>query len=111
MDLKHFIVIGLMFSVSGMADPEMMGKTFEIRFESHHFSPQTLEVPANTPLQVRVVNSSRERIEFESFSLNREKVVEPGGSVTLKLPALRAGTYDFFDDFHQDVPEGAIVAK
>ncbi|HXQ82138.1 MAG TPA: cupredoxin domain-containing protein [Opitutaceae bacterium] len=86
-------------------------KIFEIRFENHQFSPQTLMVPANTPLKVVVVNSSRERIEFESFSLNREKVVEPGESVTVKLPALRAGSYDFFDDFHQDVPEGAIVAK
>jgi hypothetical protein len=94
-----------------MADPEANRTTLEIRFENHHFSPQTLVVPADRPLQITVLNLSRERIEFESFKLNREKVVEPGSSVTLKLPPLRAGSYDFFDDFHSDVPEGAILAK
>jgi hypothetical protein len=29
----------------------------------------------------------------------------------VRLPALRAGSYDFFDDFHPDVPEGTIVAE
>jgi hypothetical protein len=24
---------------------------------------------------------------------------------------LRPGSYDFYDDFHQDVPAGSIVAK
>jgi hypothetical protein len=86
-------------------------KQLEIHFEHHRFSPQTLQVPANVPLQVKVVNLSAERIEFESFSLNREKVVEPGQTVTLNLPALRPGSYDFADDFHDDVPEGVIIAK
>jgi hypothetical protein len=27
------------------------------------------------------------------------------------LPALSVGSYDFYDDFHQDVPEGSIVAQ
>jgi hypothetical protein len=58
-----------------------------------------------------VMNSSREKIEFESFSHNREKVIEPGESITVRLPALRAGSYDFFDDFHDDVPEGTIIAE
>jgi plastocyanin len=83
----------------------------EIDYSDHKFSPQTLTVPAGQPLLIRVVNLSKETIEFESFSLNREKVVEPGNSITVRLPALKAGSYDFFDDFHQDVPEGAIVAK
>ena len=70
-----------------------------------------LTVPAGEPLQIKVTNASAERIEFESFKLNREKVVDPGACVTVKLPALKAGSYDFFDDFHPDVPEGAIVAR
>ena len=62
----------------------------------------------DSPLLLTVVNSSRERIEFESFKLNREKVVGPGETVTVHLPPLHAGTYDFFDDFHPDVPEGSF---
>ena len=111
MHFKSLIFITLTTSLAGMASPETKGKALEIRFENHHFSPQSLVVPADRPLQITVVNLSSERIEFESFKLNREKVVEPGASITLKLPPLRAGSYDFFDDFHSDVPEGAIIAK
>jgi plastocyanin len=83
----------------------------EIRFGDHHFAPQTLTVPAGRPLVIKVVNSSNETIEFESFKLNREKAIEPGETITVHLPALSPGSYDFYDDFHQDVPEGSIVAK
>ena len=60
---------------------------------------------------IKVVNGSTETIEFESFKLNREKAVTPGETIIVHLPALSPGTYDFYDDFHQDVPEGTIVAK
>lgn len=83
----------------------------ELRFENHRFAPLTLTVPQGQPLVVKVFNASKETIEFESFKLNREKAVGPGETITVHLPALSAGTYDFYDDFHQDVPEGSIVAK
>jgi plastocyanin len=83
----------------------------EIKFQNHRFEPQTVEVPAGQKLTVKVVNASSETIEFESFKLNREKTVSPGESISVSLPALDAGSYDFYDDFHQDVPEGSIVAK
>jgi len=83
----------------------------ELRFENRRFIPQTITIPANQPFKIRIVNASKEAIEFESFKLNREKVVGPGETVIVLLPALRPGTYDFYDDFHQDVPEGTITAK
>jgi len=83
----------------------------EINFNHHQFTPQKIEISAGQSVVIRVVNASQERIEFESFKLNREKVVEPGRTVTVHLPALAPGSYDFFDDFHDDVPEGVIVAR
>src|SRR5207244_12613083 len=83
----------------------------ELRFDNHHFVPQTLTVPAGQPFMVEVVNSRQETIEFESFKLNREKAVEPGKTMTVHMPALSPGSYDFYDDFHQDVPQGSIIAK
>jgi len=85
--------------------------TVQLRYENHHFSPANLTVPAGAPLTVKVMNASQETIEFESFRLNREKAVEPGESIAVRLPALSAGSYDFYDDFHQDVPQGSIIAK
>jgi len=83
----------------------------ELRFENRRFTPQTITVPANQALALRITNVSKEPIEFESFKLNREKVVGPGETVVVRLPALRPGSYDFYDDFHQDVPAGSIIAK
>ena len=111
MSIKLLIFIALTVYAEGASPSSIPGKILEIDFADHRFSPQTLVVQAGQPLQIKVVNSSREKIEFESFSLNREKVIEPGESITVRLPALRAGSYDFFDDFHQDVPEGTIVAR
>lgn len=83
----------------------------QVRFENHRFTPQMLTVPAGQRLAIKVVNASTETIEFESFKLNREVAMTPGETITVRLPALSPGNYDFYDDFHQDVPEGAIVAK
>ena len=83
----------------------------ELRFENHRFLPQTITVPANRAFRLKVINASKEPIEFESFKLNREKVVGPGETIVVLLPALSPGSYDFYDDFHQDVPAGEIVAK
>ena len=96
---------GLAFAAS--ADDTVV----ELRFENRKFTPQTITVPANQPFRIKVTNASKEAIEFESFKLNREKVVGPGETIVVFLPALSPGSYDFYDDFHQDVPEGVIIAK
>jgi Cupredoxin-like domain len=116
MAFRNVLIISLIVneftaSAGQLSESSIRPAAFEIRFADHHFAPRTLVVPAGQPLMLTVVNSSRERIEFESFKLNREKVVGPGETITVRLPALRAGSYDFFDDFHPDVSEGEIVAK
>ena len=98
-------------AATGLAAAAAQDSVNEIRFDNHRFTPQTLTVPAGRPVMIKVVNSSKETIEFESFKLNREKAIEPGETITVHLPALSPGSYDFYDDFHQDVPEGSIVAE
>jgi hypothetical protein len=83
----------------------------ELRFENRRFTPQTITVPANRPFKIKIINASKEAIEFESFKINREKVVGSGETVTVNVPGLKTGSYDFYDDFHQDVPQGTIIAK
>ena len=85
--------------------------TLQVRFDGHQFTPQTLPVPAHRPLVLTVINASRETIEFESFKLNREVALTPGETKQVRLPALRPGRYDFYDDFHDGVPKGYLIAK
>ena len=93
-----------------LASPARAVDSNTIRFEGHHFVPQTLHVITGQPLVLKVINFSNETIEFESFKLNREIAMTPGELITVRLPALSSGSYDFYDDFHQDVPKGEIVA-
>jgi len=82
-----------------------------IRFHDGAVEPGELVVRAQTPLRLRVVNETRDAIEFESFELNRERVVQPGAEIMVYLPALDPGSYKFFDDLHHGAAEGTITAK
>lgn len=82
----------------------------ELQVKDGHFQPADLIVKANTPFKIRITNADKSSIEFESFSLNREREVAPGQTVTVYLPALAPGTYEFFDDFHRS-NKGTITAK
>jgi cupredoxin-like protein len=104
------LALALLASVASAARAAE-NETIVLRFENHHFTPTQLSVAAGKPLVIQVENASAETIEFESFKLNREKSIAPGHKVTIRLPALQPASYDFYDDFHQDVPEGTIVAK
>jgi len=112
--MKNFIVASsliVLVAVTLTADARGDDTVVKLRFENHRFTPQTITVPANQPFKIKVINGSKETIEFESFKLNRERVAGPGETIIISLPALKPGSYDFYDDFHQDVPEGSIIAK
>ncbi|MGH7767722.1 MAG: cupredoxin domain-containing protein [Candidatus Binatia bacterium] len=111
--MKHLIVVfTLMLMAAGHAIAlAAEGTIVELRFEKRRFEPQSITVPAHRPFKIKIVNASKEAIEFESFKVNREKVIGPGETVTIAMPALKPGSYDFYDDFHQDVSQGIITAK
>jgi hypothetical protein len=111
--MKYLIVPSLIaLTVMTLTDGARAADTVvELRFENHRFVPQTITVPAKRAFRIKVINASKETIEFESFKLNRERVVGPGETIIVNVPALSSESYDFYDDFHDDVPEGAIIAK
>jgi heme/copper-type cytochrome/quinol oxidase subunit 2 len=80
-----------------------------LMFNGTAVQPATLSVPANTPIKLLVTNTSAAAIEFESFELHRERVVQPGQTITVLLPELSPGTYPFFDDFSHGTVKGEIV--
>ena len=83
----------------------------QLRFHSGAVEPASLTLPANTPVKLRVTNSGEAAVEFESFELHRERVVQPGQTITVYIPALPAGTYPFVDDFSHGAVKGEIVAR
>ena len=89
------------------------GAEEEIRsvIKGHRFSPPAVRVKANTKIKLVVVNEDATAEEFESFSLNREKVIRAGQTATIFLPPLKPGRYDFFGEFHPDTAKGTVIAE
>jgi hypothetical protein len=83
----------------------------QLKFANGRFEPASININAGAPAQLTVVNQGDSAIEFESFELNRERVVPPGGSIVVRLPKLDPGQYHFFDDFHHDAGQGTITAQ
>jgi plastocyanin len=91
------------------AHPDKDGYVIEI--QNLHFQPDTLKVPAGRKIKLEIRNLDRTPEEFESYDLNREKVVTGKGTIRVFIGPLKAGTYRFFGDFHQDTAQGVVVAE
>jgi plastocyanin len=102
------MLIGLAAAVPAWAEET---PTFEIVIKNHKFEPATLEVPANTKVKLVVKNQDPTPEEFESYELNREKVIAGNSQTIIFIGPLDPGTYPFFGEFNQATAQGKIIAK
>jgi hypothetical protein len=82
-----------------------------LTIKDHKFQPESIEVPAGVKFRLTVRNDDPTAEEFESFELNREKIVPPGREIPVFLGPLDRGQYPFFGDFHRDTARGVLVVK
>lgn len=85
--------------------------SYSLEIHSHAFAPATVEVPAGVRVKLLVKNQRRLPSEFESFDLNREKVVPPGATISVWIGPLNPGKYKFFDDFNPGVTGWIVAGK
>jgi len=85
--------------------------TVELSLKGHKFTPSDITVPANQKFQIKVTNGDEAPAEFESHDLKVEKIVVPGGTITVTAGPLKPGTYQFVDDYHPDDAKGTVTAK
>ncbi|RRJ22897.1 cupredoxin domain-containing protein [Rheinheimera mesophila] len=83
---------------------------FELRIKDHLFQPSVLYVPAGEKVKLLVLNQDPSPEEFESFSLNREKVILGLGKATLFIGPLAPGQYQFFGEYNPDSAQGVLIA-
>ena len=84
---------------------------FVISIKDHTFDPAELEVPAGVKVKLIVKNLDPTPEEFESYELNREKVIAGGKEAIIFIGPLEAGTYPFVGEFNEDTAHGQIIAK
>ena len=84
---------------------------YTLTIKDHRFQPETLEIPAGQKVKITVVNQDPTPEEFESYELNREKVIKGNGTGVVFIGPLEPGTYPFFGEFNMSTAKGRIVAK
>ncbi len=102
------LIVALAFTgANGMAIADPVA----LSLKDHRFDPTEFSAPANQKFQIKVTNNDETPAEFESHDLKVEKIVVPGGTVTVTAGPLKPGTYQFFDDYHPDEAMGTVTVK
>ena len=84
---------------------------YRITLKDHVFTPAELIIPSNKKIKLVIENQDPTPEEFESFDLNREKIVPGHGKSIVFLGPLKPGRYKYFGEFHEDTAQGVIVSK
>jgi len=101
------VVVVALFATSAAAAPPV----FELEIRNHLFQPDVLKIPANTKVKLVVTNQDATPEEFESFELNREKVIMGGTKAIIFVGPLPPGEYPFFGEFNPNTALGKIIVE
>jgi len=83
----------------------------EIVIKDHLFFPSVVEVPAGQKIRLRIINQDPTPEEFESYELNREKVIAGNKETVVFIGPLTPGEYPFFGEFNPRTAQGKVVAQ
>lgn len=83
----------------------------EISIQNHLFIPSQITIPANTKIKLLVTNLDPTPEEFESYELNREKVIAGNSRAVIFIGPLPAGRYPFFGEFYPKTAQGEVIVE
>ena len=96
-----------LLAASFAADPV----EYKLVIKDHRFQPAELKVAAGQKIKLVVENLDPTPEEFESYSLNREKIVPGKSRIIVMVGPLKPGRYEFFGEFNMDTAQGVLVAQ
>jgi hypothetical protein len=82
-----------------------------LTIKDHQFTPSELKVPAGKKVKLIIENQDNTPEEFESHSLNREKVIPAKSKGTVFIGPLKAGKYEFIGEFNSATAKGVVIAE
>lgn len=108
--LRFFVLsllsVGVMTGNALAAEPELL-----LVIKNHQFEPSELKVPAGQRVKLVVHNQDTTPEEFESHSLNREKMMPAGSKVSIYIGPLKPGRYSFYGEYNAASAKGVVVAE
>ncbi len=105
-NILGLLLLSLSIGTVFAATPEI-----ELIIKDHLFFPATLEIPAGQKVRIRIINQDPTPEEFESFELNREKLVVGNGQTVVFIGPLQPGEYPFFGEFYPKTAQGMVIVK
>jgi plastocyanin domain-containing protein len=94
-----------------LADAQDKPVEVPLTVANQKFDPAEVKVKAGRPFVLVVTNNDpKKAVEVENKDLRIEKVVPAGKTVSIRVRALKPGTYVFVDDFNKSA-QVKIVAE
>ncbi len=106
--LRQYLFFGFMFVISM---PIIAAPVVELEIRDHLFYPAELVIPVDTKVKVVIINHDATAEEFESYELNREKVIPGLSKGIIFIGPLPAGEYPFFGEFFPNTAQGKVIVK
>ena len=82
---------------------------YTLELKDHLFFPSIIEIPANKKIKFTIYNRDATPEEFDSFDLNREKVIFPHKKAVIFIGPLPEGRYQFFGEYNPNTAKGTVV--
>lgn len=84
---------------------------YHLDIKNHLFYPAKVIIPAHKKIKLIIHNHDNSVEEFDSFDLNREKVIFSGQTSTIYIGPLPVGEYNFFGEYHPNSARGKVVVQ
>jgi len=111
LDILKKAVMALAATLPIIFPAMVIADEYTVVIKNHTFIPDRIEMTAGQKHRLIVLNQDATPEEFESYELNREKVVAGKSKIVVFLPPLDAGEYPFFGEFNPDTAQGRIIVK
>ena len=109
MTIKYLLSLLCLIALQAFAATD----EFTLTLKNHTFEPKEIKVPAGKKVKILVVNTDATPAEFESKSLNREKVIPAKSTGVVNVGPLKPGRYGFVEEYHENEAgaQGTIVVE
>jgi hypothetical protein len=84
---------------------------YHVQLKDHLFFPSQITIPANQKVKLVINNQDNTPEEFDSFSLNRDKVIFANNKGTIFIGPLQPGEYDFFGEYNPNTARGTVIVE
>ena len=106
---KKLSIISLVITLIHSTSVWAKRAEFILELKDHLFFPAVIKIPPNEKVKLIIYNRDETPEEFDSFDLNREKVIFPNKKAVIFIGPLPEGEYHFFGEFNPNSAKGTIL--